>query len=150
MHSSEERRPTSRRAFLGDVGMGFGGLALGAMLARDGVARGEPEPGSPRLAPKAKNVIWIFLAGGVSHIEGFDPKPALKKFAGMTIAETPFKAILTSPFNENQRIHVPNDANGQPRMTIFAPQVGSHGPARAGREAADDRLVDSLRTGFAQ
>src|SRR5947209_3300595 len=79
----------TRRSFLADTGMGFTGLALGAMLFRDGVAhaegrgvegsRGRWDPNSPRpLDPstprpqfpaKAKSVIWIFLCGGVSHVE---------------------------------------------------------------------------------
>src|SRR5438045_386276 len=97
-----------RRAFLADVGMGFTGLALGALLARDGVARaGEswsPPDGKPHFAPKAKNVIWLFMVGGVSHVEGFDPKPALNQYAGKSIAETPFKETLNSPFiKENVR-----------------------------------------------
>ena len=79
-----------RRAFLADVGMGFLGLSLGSMLFRDGIARAAPEPvpagaaadGVPHLAPKAKSVIWIFLSGGHSHLETFDPKPALNKYAG--------------------------------------------------------------------
>src|SRR5262249_22630527 len=69
-----------RRTFLADVGMGFTGLALGAMLYNDGVARAEsvwhPPDGKPQFAPKAKSVIWIFLSGGYSHLETFDPKPA--------------------------------------------------------------------------
>ncbi len=131
------RSAPTRRGFLGDVGMGFAGLALGAMLHRDGIVRGDDLPGSPHFAPKAKHVIWIFLAGGVSHVEGFDPKPALTKYAGKTIAETPYKHVLTSPFNENQRIHVPNDANGQPRMRIYPPQVGSTRRGESGIEVSD-------------
>ena len=136
-HEIPIRSATTRRGFLGDVVMGFAGLALGAMLHRDGIVRGDDLPGSPHLAPKAKHVIWIFLAGGVSHVEGFDPKPALTKYAGMTIAETPYKDVLTSPFNENQRIHVPNDANGQPRMRIYPPQVGSTRRGKSGIEVSD-------------
>src|SRR5437868_4551720 len=91
-----------RRAFLADVGMGFTGLALGAMLARDGVVRGNetrpwlPPDGKPQQPAKAKSVIWIFLVGGMSHTESFDPKPALNEHAGKTIAESPFKAVLDS------------------------------------------------------
>ena len=69
---------TSRRAFLADVGMGFTGLALGAMLAQDGIVRAAETPIAP-LQPKAKSVIWIFLIGGMSHVESFDPKPELNK-----------------------------------------------------------------------
>jgi hypothetical protein len=84
--------PTSRRAFLSDLGLGFTGLALGAMLHRDGIVRADeayvPPDGRPHLAPRAKNVIWVFLSGGVSHLETFDPKPLLNKFAGKTYDET--------------------------------------------------------------
>src|SRR3954465_7292820 len=83
-----------RRAFLSDLGMGFTGLALAAMLQRDGHAsNGEwtPPDGQPHFAPKAKNVIWLFMNGGVRHVETFAPKPMLTKYAGKSIAETPFK-----------------------------------------------------------
>ena len=85
-----------RRDFLADVGMGFTGLALGAMLARDGVVRADapadwqPPDGQPHFAPKAKSVIWLFMNGGVSHMESFDPKPELTTHAGKTIAQSPF------------------------------------------------------------
>lgn len=83
----------NRRSMLSDLGMGFGGLALGSLLARDGL--GSPafaderaqQPASEMVA-RAKNVIWIFLSGGVSHLETFDPKPLLNKFAGKTFDET--------------------------------------------------------------
>jgi hypothetical protein len=92
----------NRRTFLTDTGMGFTGLALGAMLFKDGVARandvhgGEyrPPDGKPHFVPKAKSVIWIFLIGGVSHVESFDVKPELTKYDGKLIDETPHKALL--------------------------------------------------------
>src|SRR5947209_12589479 len=93
-----------RRAFLSDLGMGFTGRALGAMLHRDGVAKGDeargwsPPDGRPHFTPRAKNVIWLFMVGGTSHVESFDPKPELGRYAGKTIAESPHKAVLDSPF----------------------------------------------------
>src|SRR5258705_8762547 len=90
----------TRRSFLADTGMGLTGLALGALLFRDGVARATPgavrarPDGKPHFAPKARSVIWIFLCGGVSHVESFDPKPALNKYAGKTIDSTPYKDVL--------------------------------------------------------
>src|SRR5215510_8823829 len=74
----------NRRVFLSDCGMGFVGLVLGAMFERDGLAatttgQWSPPDGKPHFPPKAKSVIWIFLQGGVSHLESFDPKPALIK-----------------------------------------------------------------------
>src|SRR5690349_7007324 len=57
-----------RRTFLADVGLGFTGMALGAMLHRDGIARADglvaaPPDGRPHLAPRARSVIRIFLSG---------------------------------------------------------------------------------------
>ena len=90
-------RGIHRRAFLADLGMGFTGLALGAMLHQDGIARaaapGAHAPGSPR----ARSVIWIFCCGGVSHVESFDPKPELTKYAGKSIDSTPYKGVFTDP-----------------------------------------------------
>jgi len=76
-----------RRAFLADLGVGFAGLALAAMLHRDGVALGSEDPwappdGRPHFPPRAKSVIWLFMNGGVSHLETFDPKPELTRQHG--------------------------------------------------------------------
>src|SRR5207244_1069412 len=102
----------SRRTFLADYGMGFAGLALGAMLQRDGVARASEgdRPGSPHHRPRAKSVIWIFLSGGYSHLETFDPKPALNKYAGKTFAQTPFSDPLKSPLHDKRSRSVVADA----------------------------------------
>jgi len=83
-----------RRTFLADLGMGFTGIALGAMLQQDGIARAASAPvwtppdGTPNHRPRAKSVIWLFMNGGVSHMESFDPKPELDKYAGKSIGET--------------------------------------------------------------
>ena len=61
-----------RRAFFADMGLGFTGLALGAMLHRDAIASGgvsTPPDGRPHFPPRAKSVIWLFMNGGVSHME---------------------------------------------------------------------------------
>jgi hypothetical protein len=77
--------------------MGFTGLALSAMLARDGVARvAEARTGGATPpAAKAKAVIWIFLCGGVSHVESFDPKPEVNRYAGKSIETTPYRDVLS-------------------------------------------------------
>ncbi|MCL6504045.1 MAG: DUF1501 domain-containing protein, partial [Pirellulales bacterium] len=59
-------RRLARRAFLADTGMGFAGLALGSLLAQDGVLRAaepawSPPDGRPHFAPRAKSVIWLFM-----------------------------------------------------------------------------------------
>jgi hypothetical protein len=104
----------TRRSFLVDTGLGFTGLALGAMLFRDGVARAEgaaarPD-GKPHFPPKAKAVIWLFMCGGVSHVESFDPKPELDKYAGKTIDDTPYKDVLNPEKLKN--VVSPNPAHG--------------------------------------
>ena len=79
----------TRRSFLADTGMGFTGLALAALLHQDGAARAadptKKPDGKPHFPPKAKNAIWVFLCGGVSHVESFDVKPKLTKYHGKTI-----------------------------------------------------------------
>ena len=79
----------NRRHFLADTGMGFTGLALGAMLHNE--TKAAPATHHPA---KAQSVIWIFLAGGVSQMESFDVKPALNKYDGKTYDQTPFKDFI--------------------------------------------------------
>jgi hypothetical protein len=122
--------------------MGFAGLALGAMLFRDGIQKAHGEPGAlppgvgPHFTPRAKSVIWLFMIGGASHLESFDPKPALNRYAGKSIAETPYKDVLTSPFLANERVVAP-DANGQVRQTVYPLQVGYRKRGQSGIEVSD-------------
>lgn len=133
-----------RRTFLADLGMGFSGLALGAMLARDGVVRAaEPTAtGSiphelQRIAPKAKSVIWLFMLGGTSHVESFDPKPALNKYADKTLAETPYNsAIIDSPFyRKNVRDFAGVKRDLMPK--IYPLQIGYRKHGASGIEISD-------------
>ena len=79
-------RPTrSRREFIRDGFCGFGGLSLGALLAQEQARAGAGNALSPKLPhhpAKAKAVIFLFMAGGPSHLETFDPKPLLNRLAG--------------------------------------------------------------------
>src|SRR5213593_263966 len=70
----------SRRAFLASLGGGFGLVGLAGMLRGGQVQAGVPR--GPHFAPKAKHVIFLFLTGGPSHIDLFDPKPLLAKYTG--------------------------------------------------------------------
>jgi len=137
---SKARGTVSRRAFLADLGMGFTGLALGAMLQRDARAAGVggwvPPDGRPHCAPKAKSVIWLFMNGGVSHVESFDPKPMLTRYAGKTIAETPFASVQDPKKLAIERLVVP-DANGNQRNTLYPLQVGFRKHGQSGIEVSD-------------
>src|SRR5471032_808445 len=87
----------SRRSFLAHTGMSAFSIALASMLERDAKSsepRWTPPDGRPHFAPKAKNVIWLFLNGGMSHLESFDPKPALNRYAGKSISETPYAYVM--------------------------------------------------------
>src|ERR1700678_3679776 len=86
----------NRRAFLSHSSLGFASLALGAMLHHDGYSSEPgwtPPDGRPHFRPRAKSVIWLFMNGGVSHMESFDPKPMLTRYAGRNIAQTPFADV---------------------------------------------------------
>jgi hypothetical protein len=85
---------TTRRDFLFRAGNGFGALALGYLLARDAAARDKEKAGTalnplapkqPHFTPKAKAVIFLFMVGGPSHVETFDPKPELQRLHGQQL-----------------------------------------------------------------
>jgi hypothetical protein len=77
--------PISRRQMLARVGTGLGSLGLASLLSEQGVfaAGGNPlAPKPPHFAPRAKHVIHLFMNGGPSQVDTFDPKPALAKYNG--------------------------------------------------------------------
>ena len=80
----------NRRQILQQSGLGFGSLALAALLGREGshaadLAAGSLGPRPPHFAPQAQAVIFLFMYGGPSHVDLFDPKPALAKWHGQAI-----------------------------------------------------------------
>ncbi|HRJ08178.1 MAG TPA: DUF1501 domain-containing protein [Prosthecobacter sp.] len=78
---------TTRRHILQKAGAGFGSLALQSLLGRDGLLHGANplSQRAPHFTPKAKSVIFLFMYGGPSHVDLFDPKPALAKWHGKAI-----------------------------------------------------------------
>src|SRR3954465_6889890 len=114
-HPPLNMHPLSRRKMLQLTGGGFGALALRSLLAGDrllasptaGPAANPLAPRAPHFAPKAKSVIFLFMYGGPSHVDLFDPKPELAKWNGKAIpvfrAEDAFNAktkatALRSPY----------------------------------------------------
>ena len=102
-----EHLALTRRELLHRCGMGLGALGLGAMLAPETSAAEISNPLLPKVAhfpAKAKHVIHLFMNGGPSHIDTFDPKPLLQKYAGKALptenlrTERPTGAALPSPF----------------------------------------------------
>ncbi|MBI3696353.1 MAG: DUF1501 domain-containing protein [Acidobacteria bacterium] len=90
----------TRREALRTIGAGFGALGLAGTVAKAGPL----DPKRPHFAAKAKHVIFLFLNGGPSHVDTFDPKPMLTKFAGKPIPTGNLKTerktgnLLASPF----------------------------------------------------
>jgi hypothetical protein len=126
-----------RRTFLADTGMGFTGLALGAILYKDGVARGEEHPlpdGKPHFTPKAKSVIWLFMCGGVSHVESFDIKPELTRYDGKTVDATPYKDVFNP---EKLRNLVSANPSHGGRRTLMRLQTGYQRYGQSGLAVGD-------------
>jgi hypothetical protein len=124
----------NRRNFLSDCGMGLTGMVLGAMLAQN--ARAETPDGKPHFTPKAKRVIWLFMLGGVSHVESFDPKPALNKFAGKSIGDTPYKDALASPLVKDNAKSIMLDTR-KLQLSLYPMQTGFKKYGQSGAEVAD-------------
>jgi hypothetical protein len=81
------RLTRSRREFIRDAFCGFGGLALASLLHEGSLRAATPDPLAPKEPPlpvKARSVIFLFMSGGPSHIETFDPKPLLNQLDGQT------------------------------------------------------------------
>jgi hypothetical protein len=98
----------TRRELICRLGAGFGALGLASVLANQEASAGSPggllSPKKPHYTPKAKRVIFLFMNGGPSQVDTFDPKPALAKFAGQRPGSLPETtrakggSLLPSPF----------------------------------------------------
>jgi len=96
----QEPGSTSRRSFLANAGAGFGMLALASILnEKNPLAAQEPgaevpgradplAPKAPHSPPRATSVIFLFMSGGPSHVDLFEPKPELDRLAGQPIPES--------------------------------------------------------------
>jgi len=98
-----QRLVPSRRDFLASAGGGAGLMALAGLLENDGLLAAAPSaqrtadplaPKPPHFKPRAKRVIWLFMHGGPSHVDLFDPKPDLARYAGQPLPES-FGAVMT-------------------------------------------------------
>jgi hypothetical protein len=130
-----QRGLSTRREFLCRSGMGMGALGLAGLLAGDGLlappaaaaenAVSPLRPKSPHFPGRAKRVIHLFMNGGPSHIDTFDPKPALAKYAGKALptpnlrTERKTGAAFPSPYTFRKYGH-----SGIEVSEIF-PHVGS-------------------------
>jgi hypothetical protein len=115
----------SRRRFLHQAGGGFFGVAMGALWAQAGEIQNASLSTLPHFAPRAKSVIFLFMCGGVSHIDTFDPKD--NKWAGKMIDVTAFGdnvAEIKRPIIPCRRVFTRYGKSGIPVSEWF-PHVGS-------------------------
>ncbi|MDG2207905.1 MAG: DUF1501 domain-containing protein [Pirellulales bacterium] len=137
------RSPFTRREILKQTSMGFGALALSDLLLSDRHAMGERHQSSardPHQPPKARSVIFLYMDGGISQVDSFDPKPHLKKQSGM---KAPFKTDPTVFNNQGGLLPSPwtfqrYGESGIPFSSLF-PHLGS---------CADDLCVIRSMTAF--
>lgn len=107
--------PIDRRHLLNRIALGFGGLALNAMLSEDAGAtvnqsdRGPLDPRPPQVPARASRIIFLFMHGGPSHIDLFDPKPQLARddgrklpFAGSRVTFAQRGNLMKSPWRFRQ------------------------------------------------
>ena len=111
-------------------------IGTGMIVPHSHAANQAPN-GKPHHTPRAKNVIWLFMRGGLSHMESFDPKPALNKYAGKTILETPYADVLHPDKFTDQRVVIVDDGNGKTRNKLYPMQVGSKRYGQCGVEISD-------------
>ncbi|MEP6540081.1 MAG: DUF1501 domain-containing protein, partial [Bryobacteraceae bacterium] len=131
---SHKRMPYSRRDFLTNAGSGLGAIALSAMLSAEGLL-GAPgadplRPKKPHFKPTAKSVIWLFMEGGPSHIDLFDPKPALEKLAGQPMPAS-FGKVMTAMGTSNNTLMPAKRKwaqHGQSGMWVsdWYPEIANH------------------------
>jgi len=145
MHCRRFRElPPTRRELLRGVAAGFGGVALTALLADEAFAGARPGSlAAPHHSPRARSVIFLYMDGGVSQIDSFDPKPRLAREHGqpfkMKIEPTQFNnngATLQSPWQ-----FAPHGQAGIPISELF-PHVA--------RSADDLCVIRSMTSAFSE
>lgn len=83
-----------RRDFLKNAGGGAGAIALAGLQQQQCLANPETQSPRPDYTPRAKQVIWLFMHGGPSQVDLFDPKPDLAKFSGQPLPAS-FGSVMT-------------------------------------------------------
>src|SRR6266536_798252 len=106
---NEQGGNITRRWFIEQCGVGMGAFALNHLLASAGYAATQEAdnplaPKKPHFAPKARNVIFLFMAGAPSHLELFDHKPQLAKFNGTLPPPELLKGYRAAFINPNSKL----------------------------------------------
>lgn len=115
LYRGKDPKEITRRWFFEQCGVGLGAVALGHLLGRPArAASGNPlAVKQPHFAPKAKNVIFLFMAGAPSHLELFDWKPQLAKFDGTLPPRELIEGYRAAFINPNSKLLGPKFKFGQ-------------------------------------
>lgn len=126
----------TRRDFLSQAGGGLGMIALASLLANESpsvasekVAATERLP-QPHFVPRVKRVVWLFMHGGPSHVDLFDPKPELIRHAGKPLPDS-FGSVMTrrkvaeNPLLAPVKSFRPRGESGLP-ISDFLPEIAEH------------------------
>jgi len=122
----------SRREFFANAGSGLGAIALSSMLAEGADSKiRDPYAARPgHFKPKAKSVIWLFMEGGPSHIDLFDPKPTLNKMAGQPMPASFGKLVTAMGTGNNTLMASPRvwKQHGKSGMWVsdWYPEIAKH------------------------
>ncbi len=159
MKPAMDNRFVSRRSLLFEAGGGISGLGLAWLLGSDNLLAAGPAacsggamaaspflPKKPHFAPRAKRVISLFMSGGVSHLDTFDPKTALTKYAGqplsgkgnVVVRQGHPGPLMPSPFRFRQY-----GAGGLPISDLF-PNVAKHADSLAVVRSVKGRSNDHV------
>jgi Protein of unknown function (DUF1501) len=133
--SPETRALIKRRNFLMQASGGLSAIALASMLSEDAFgadnkATDSLAPKPPHHKPRANSVIWLFMEGGPSHLDTFDPKPALDRLAGKPMPESfgrPLTAMGTASntIMPTKRIFKQYGQSGLP-VSDWLPNIAEH------------------------
>ena len=101
--TSHRRFESSRREFLCRAGGGFGAIALAGLMAEERrlAAATNPSTTKPHFFGSAKSVIFLFMDGGPSHLDTFDPKPLVNEYAGKPLPASIKRVITPMGVTEN-------------------------------------------------
>ena len=126
--------PFSRRQMLRRCNIGFGSLALASILGDParGATAGSPAQaaGAPHHAPRAKRMIFLFMKGGPSQMDTFDPKPQLQKDHGKPLPIDRPRLLFHSTADSNNKLFASpwsfrqHGQSGLPVSSLF-PQIAS-------------------------
>ncbi|MDZ4797392.1 MAG: DUF1501 domain-containing protein [Bryobacteraceae bacterium] len=122
----------SRRQFLASAGRGFGAVAASSLLPSLAGAASPLAPKAAHQPARAKAVIYLYMHGGVSHVDTWDPKPELARFSGQTLPPSFVKGLKTSRIDFTKAIARgsawPFRRHGQAGLEIsdLFPHIASH------------------------